>query len=129
MLLKYAIIKSLSKPQHKGSAQNMAAMLRLIPAWLQFRAKVEASVPQKAGEQIKSEVSHRPIPIMTWEQGAKRLNVSRLKPTGVVSAHIPHLYTDQVHWYALRVKGDSMTATPLTSGLQLVQFKTFLSFL
>jgi len=89
--------------------QRMAAVLKADPAWLQFGANAEAPTPQKASKYSKPEATYRPIPILSWEQAAKRPDVSRMKPVDI-SSHIPHIFTDQANWYALRVKGDSMTA-------------------
>lgn len=79
---------------------SLAAVLKTDPAWLQFG---------KSNEGLKSTIAYRPIPILSWEQATQQTNPSKLKPEDI-KEFIPHFFTDQLRWYALRVKGDSMVA-------------------
>lgn len=84
--------------------QKIAAVLKVDPAWLQYGTRSE----NKIVTPVKSKTSYFPIPILTWAQAAER--------SQKFVEHIPHFYTDQSHWYALCVKGDSMvSATGLRS--------------
>lgn len=85
--------------------QKMAAILKTDPAWLQFgtTATTTVSVPAKQTKQS----SYLPLPILSWEQVADFKDATKLNEK---TETIPHFFTDKPHWYALRVKGDAMTA-------------------
>lgn len=90
--------------------QLLASALKADPAWLQFGTSAATQKPPKTVKQTKTEITYRPIPILSWEEAARFPDVSRLKQEDIKD-RIPHIFTDQPHWYALRVKGDSMTAS------------------
>lgn len=50
------------------------------------------------------------IPILSWDQVAALVNVEKISPDEI-QAFLPHCYTDKVRWYAMHVKGDTMTAS------------------
>jgi SOS-response transcriptional repressor LexA len=86
---------------------ELARMLKVDAAWLQF-----GTVPdvQKSGKNIAPTIIHRSIPILSWEHAAKHPDVRNLKQDDI-NEYVPHIFTDQLHWYALRVNGDAMVAS------------------
>jgi SOS-response transcriptional repressor LexA len=50
--------------------------------------------------------SFDPFPF-PWKQAAERMSANQVRTKGNCE-HIPHFYTDQAHWHALRIQGDSM---------------------
>lgn len=87
--------------------QKLANLLKADPAWLQFGTSIASSVPvaKKAKEPLNF-----PLPILTWQQIASFKNPTKIKKEDI-SEYVPHFFTDQSHWYALKVQGDAMTAT------------------
>jgi len=92
--------------------QKLANILKTDPAWLQFGTSVKnISAPTKAAEKHdKITLKHHPIPILSWNQAAQFIDVSKIKRSEI-NEWLPHYFTDQQHWYALRIKGDSMIAS------------------
>ena len=76
---------------------KLAAVLKVDPVWLQYGVanitKNEKSIKEK-----------KLIPLLSWQQAAKYP-----LPKNEIKEFVPHFYTDQSHWYALRIKGDAMT--------------------
>jgi SOS-response transcriptional repressor LexA len=89
---------------------EIARVLKADAAWLQFGTLVEAQSSSKTGKNVALSSAYRSIPILSWEQAAKNPQVSNLKQEDIKEA-IPHIFTDHLQWYALRVKGDSMVAS------------------
>ena len=57
------------------------------------------------------EIKFKKIPILTWQQIAE--NLDGKIPEKEAREFVPDFYTDKLHWYALRVKGDAMTSAHL----------------
>jgi len=91
--------------------QKLAQILKVDPAWLQFGVGKESiSAPKKIAEkQEKPAPKQHPIPILSFSQAAEFLDVSKIKHEEI-KEWLTHFYTDKPRWYALRIKGDSMTA-------------------
>lgn len=89
---------------------EIARVLKADAAWLQFGTVIEAQPATKTGKTAAHATAHRSIPILSWEQAAKNPQVKSLKQEDIKET-IPHIFTDQLQWYALRVKGDSMVAS------------------
>jgi SOS-response transcriptional repressor LexA len=90
--------------------QKLASVLKADPAWLQFGTTGErTSPPKKPTEKHEKVVVKYPMPILTWVQAAEFVDVTKLKKDEIKES-LPHFCTDKPRWYALRVKGDSMTA-------------------
>ena len=51
-----------------------------------------------------------PVPLFSWNQVAELTNVSEIR-NDEIKEFVPHFYTDNPRWYALRVRGDSMIAS------------------
>lgn len=78
---------------------KLAAALGVSPSWLQFGTS-------------ETEQTQQPkdlIPILSWKQ-TNNLRAQDEINDGEAKEYVPHFYTDQPNWYALRVNGDSMTA-------------------
>jgi len=89
--------------------QKLAAILKVDPAWLQFGTETEGKeVNKKLLKKETSSQKYYQIPILSWEQVSEFINMksnhSRNKD------YLQHFYTDKSQWYALRIKGDAMTA-------------------
>ena len=88
--------------------KKIALILKCDPAWLQF-----GSAPTKKevvlSKKEKSALARYPIPLLRWEQVIELGGASKIR-NDEVSEFVPHLFSDHSHWYALRVKGDSMVA-------------------
>ena len=93
--------------------QKMATVLKVEPAWLQFGVSSEmmASSKKVAAKKEKTVpiVHYHPMPVFSWEQAAGLTDVTKIKQEEI-KEWLPHYFTDQPRWFALRVKGDSMTA-------------------
>lgn len=93
--------------------KKLAAVLKADPAWLQYGTSVKEKMGYLAAkETVKKGEIHtlqKRIPLLTWEQVAEWIDVTKLA-CDEIKEYVPHFYTDQLHWYALRVKGDAMTA-------------------
>jgi SOS-response transcriptional repressor LexA len=84
--------------------QKLAATLKVDPAWLQFGVVT----PDKkiVG---KKDLTKNLIPILSWEQTAELVDITKIG-VAEIKEWLPHFYTDQPRWFALRIKGDAMTA-------------------
>ena len=90
--------------------QKLASVLKADPAWLQFGMTSEhITSPKKHSEKQDKSPTQHPIPILTWEQAAEFIDVSKIKQDKIKES-IPNFCTDKSRWYALRIKCDSMTA-------------------
>jgi SOS-response transcriptional repressor LexA len=90
--------------------QKMARILKVEPAWLQYgidpnneREKAEALL-----KELESSPQLHPIPILTWEQIANPFNIGELDL--LTAEYLPHIFTDKIGHYGLRIQGDAMTA-------------------
>lgn len=92
--------------------QKLAKILQTDPIWLQYG--IDPAKYPEAAKAYKLEIdplnSITPIPILTWKQIAETSDLEDIDKIKQVE-YIPHLYTDELGHYALRVKGDAMTAT------------------
>ncbi len=93
--------------------QKLAAVLKADPAWLQFGTAAEGkhSVKKPEAKNVKSELTKDRLPIVTWEQASQFIGSTKITDNEI-KQYLPDFFTDKPHWYALRVKGDTMT-TPL----------------
>jgi len=89
--------------------QKLASILKADPAWLQFGTANELASSKKMAEKQEKAITKLPIPILSWEQAAEFINVAKLR-RDEIKEWLPHFCTDKSRWYALRIKGDSMTA-------------------
>jgi len=91
--------------------QKLAAILQVDPIWLQYGID-PSKEPEKAKFGIK-EIDPmnpvNPIPILTWKQIAELPNLEDIDKLKQVE-YVPHLYTDELGHYGLRIQGDAMTA-------------------
>lgn len=92
--------------------QKLAEILEVDPIWLQYGID-----PNKDPERAKFGINEldplnpiTPIPIVTWKQIAEIPDLEDIDKLKRVE-YVPHLYTDELGHYALRIKGDAMTAT------------------
>jgi SOS-response transcriptional repressor LexA len=92
--------------------QKLATILKADPAWLQFGEATAKSETLRSVTSKKEKMVKHPLPILSWEQAIEFADIEKIR--GEAKEFIPHFYTDKSRWYALRVKGDSMTA-PLNS--------------
>jgi SOS-response transcriptional repressor LexA len=89
--------------------QKLAAVLKVDPAWLQFGTSEESKRNiKKTTEKEKLEPIQNRIPILSWEQVSEFITAPKM--ANDIEEFLPHFYTDKTNWYALRVKGDAMTA-------------------
>ncbi|MBV9576552.1 MAG: helix-turn-helix domain-containing protein [Gammaproteobacteria bacterium] len=88
--------------------QKLASILKADPAWLQFGTANEMAA-KKIIEKKEKTIAKLPVPILSWEQAAEFMNVAKMRHDEIKEL-IPHFCTDKSRWYALRIKGDSMTA-------------------
>jgi len=95
--------------------QKLADILKTNPAWLIYGASpistdpiLMPSIPVKT---ILPMITPRKklIPIMSWEEAAEFMDVSRLRQSDT-REFIAYFYTEKSRWYALRIKDDAMTA-------------------
>lgn len=89
--------------------QKLASILKADPAWLQFGTANERASAKKLVEKQEKAITHTPVPILSWEQAAEFMNVAKMR-RDEIKEWVPHFNTDKSRWYALRIKGDSMTA-------------------
>ncbi len=91
--------------------QKLATILKVDPAWLQYGSTEIKGSAKKSDKKQKSEQAHR-IPLLSWDQVANfikgKITVNKNQE------YVPHFFSDNENWFALRVKGDSMTS-PLSS--------------
>lgn len=85
--------------------KKMAMILKSDPAWLQYGTLSEKLVNRKE----KSAPKKYPLPLLSWSEAAEPVDISKMTLSEKIEC-VPHIFTDQPHWYALRVQGDSMTA-------------------
>lgn len=92
--------------------QKLAKILQVDPIWLQYGVKVDndPNKPKPYFTEIDPCNPITPIPIITWKQVAETSNLEDIDKLKKVE-YIPHLYTDELGHYALRIKGDAMTAS------------------
>lgn len=88
---------------------KIAVVLETTPAWLQFGVSDSDSQAAKSNSP-KGAQPYKRVPILSWEQAIKP-NAGRAIAKEKDCEYLPHFFTDQSHWYALRVKGDAMTAS------------------
>ena len=88
--------------------QKLAAILKADPAWLQFGTtnKIGAVKVLPTSGGIKN---IKKIPILSLHGISELTNVAKLEKNEI-KEHLQHIFTNQPHWYALRVKGDFMSA-------------------
>lgn len=98
--------------------EKLSSVLKSDPAWLQFGISRDTISSTKLVKEIRQTSPYYPIPVLTWEQASQQKEVSKIKS---LHAHecITHFYTDQPRWYALRVKGESMTS--LSAGTSFLE--------
>lgn len=92
--------------------QKLAAVLKVDPAWLQFGTSSTSNTKQNNkktnSKSEQKELSHNRIPILSFEQISDFIITTKLKQDEV-KEYLPSFYANQKHWYALRIKGDTMT--------------------
>lgn len=88
--------------------QKLAAILKADPAWLQYGTASSTKTTRQAATEQKDPLKH-PLPILSWEQAAELVDASKIAKAEI-KEFVTHFYTDKPRWYALRIKGDSMTA-------------------
>src|SRR5579872_2446502 len=86
---------------------KLALILKVDPAWLQYGTTNTKESEKKVETKHKSEHPNR-IPLLSWDQVINFIK-------GKISAKkmqefVPHFFGDNKNWFALKVKGDSMTA-------------------
>src|SRR5262249_19242502 len=89
--------------------QKLAQILKVDPVWLQYGIEPGTDSARKHLPEIDPMNPITPIPIVSWKQIAEipdLENIDKLKNI----EYVPHLYTDELGHYALRIKGDAMTA-------------------
>ncbi len=86
--------------------QKLASALKTDPAWLQYGISTTARTTLPLP--TKMEVIHYPVPLLSWDSVKKRIDKNKKNKAN--KEWIPHFFTDQPHWYALRVIGDAMQA-------------------
>lgn len=89
--------------------QKLAAILKADPAWLQFGTKNENNTSKLITKREKAVPVHNRIPILSWEQISTFMGSKIISEE--VTDYLPNYYTDQPHWYAMRVRGDAMTVS------------------
>ena len=90
--------------------QKLAAILKADPAWLQFGTQNE--LKNKLTKKETPSLQSR-IPLFSWEQVSAFMGATKIA-ADEIKEYLPNFYTDQPHWYAMRVRGDAMTA-PLSN--------------
>jgi SOS-response transcriptional repressor LexA len=94
---------------------KLALILEVDPSWLQFGTAEKTKNHFETNSEIeKTNQLTKLIPIYSWEQ-ISSLSESKKIDNNQIEEYVPHFYADKSSWYALRVKGDSMTA-PLGYG-------------
>jgi SOS-response transcriptional repressor LexA len=93
--------------------QKLARILQTDPVWLQYG--IDPAKDPEAAKAYKKEMDPlnpiTPIPILTWKLIAETADLEELDKIQRKIEYLPHLYTDELGHYAVRVKGDAMTAT------------------
>ena len=87
--------------------KKLSAVLKTDPVWLQYGLSTNQE-PKPKSKIEKSETRRYPLPILPWNSIADFIDIRK---RGVeIKEWVSHFFTDQPHWYALRVIGDSMKA-------------------
>ncbi len=88
--------------------KKLAVILKTDPAWLHYGTTVNKAALTKSspGENVAPK---NQIPILSWEQVADFVDASKL--SNEAKEYVPHFFIAQPRWYALRIKGDAMTAS------------------
>lgn len=91
--------------------QKLAAILKADPAWLQFGTPNESKHNSKnvTSKKEKSEPTQSRLPVLSWEQVSEFMGTTKIT-RDEINEYLSDFYTDKSHWYALRIKGDAMTA-------------------
>lgn len=89
--------------------QKLAQILKVDPVWLYYGVQPDPEKPKPYFTAIDQVNPITPIPILTWKQVAETSDLEQIDKLKKVE-YIPHLYTDELGHYALRIKGDAMTA-------------------
>lgn len=90
--------------------QKLAAILKVDPAWLQFGTTEENKENfKKTHQSEKLEPSAHRIPLLSWEQVSEFIGATKISRVSI-KEYLQDFYTDKSRRYALRVKGDAMTA-------------------
>ena len=87
--------------------QRLATILKVDPAWLQYGAGDSKESPKKGGKKQKSVGAHK-IPLLSWNQVSDFLK-GKIQLDEKLE-YVPHFFSDSEQWFALKVKGDSMTS-------------------
>lgn len=85
---------------------KLATVLKVDPAWLQF-GTTDAKSASKIDTKINVERAHQ-IPLLSWEEVANF--VKGKEPANNKQEYVPHIFGDNENWFALKVKGDSMSS-------------------
>jgi SOS-response transcriptional repressor LexA len=88
--------------------QKLATILKADPAWLQFGKTTAKSEMLHSVTSKKEKMAKYPLSILSWEQAMESADIEKVR--GEAKELVSHFYTDKSRWYALRVKGESMTA-------------------
>jgi len=85
--------------------KKLSAVLKTNPAWLQYGL---STTQEPKSKNKKSEPIRYPLPILPWNTITDFIDTR--KRNTEIAEWVPHFFTDQPHWYALRVIGDAMKA-------------------
>ncbi len=88
--------------------KKLSAVLKADPAWLQFGLTTSKEPSHTTTKKEKPQIVRHPLPIIAWNVVADYIDIRKRKHE--VTEWVPHFYTDQPNWYALRVTGDAMQA-------------------
>lgn len=89
--------------------QKLAEILKVDPVWLQYGVDQSNTENKKYFPEIDTLNPVTRIPILSWKQIANTPDLENLDKLQI-SEYVPHLLTDELGHYALRVQGDAMTA-------------------
>lgn len=90
--------------------QKLAKVLQVNPIWLQYGFDpFKETELAKAARKFELPVEIARIPILTWKKIAE---IQKLEDIDYMQQeeYVPHIYTDELGQYAVRIKGDAMTA-------------------
>lgn len=91
--------------------QKLAEILKVNPVWLQYGVDISKDT-EKAGTYMTEIDPLNPpnrIPILSWKQVANAPDLEDFDKM-YIKEYVPHLFTDELGHYALRIQGDAMTA-------------------
>lgn len=91
--------------------RKLARILEVDPIWLQYGVDINKNPEMK--NYLPEYDPLNPItqiPIVSWKQVAEVPDLEDIDKLTRVE-YVPHLYTDELGHYALRVKGDAMTSS------------------